>query len=125
MSLLVRQHEAGSLVIVEPVGQLDFATASELSQTLAGLIDAGNTELAVDLDSLDLIDSSGLAVIIAALKRVRREGGAFSLVCGGQRILKLLRITGLSQVFTIYPTTQSLREAAESAVTDGSGDPGR
>jgi len=38
------------------------------------------------------------------LKRVRAHDGSLDLVCTQQRILKIFRITGLTEVFGIYET---------------------
>ena len=38
------------------------------------------------------------------LRRVRAHDGSLDLVCTQQRILKIFRITGLTEVFGIYET---------------------
>jgi anti-sigma B factor antagonist len=43
-------------------------------------------------------------VLVGGLKRVRAHDGSLDLVCTQQRILKILRITGLTEVFGIYQT---------------------
>jgi anti-sigma B factor antagonist len=43
-------------------------------------------------------------VLVGGLKRVRAHDGSLNLVCTQQRILKIFRITGLTEVFGIYET---------------------
>jgi anti-sigma B factor antagonist len=43
-------------------------------------------------------------VLAGGLKRVRPLDGSLDLVCTQQRILKIFRITGLTEVFGIYET---------------------
>ena len=50
------------------------------------------------------LDSTGLGVLVGGLKRVRAHDGSLDLVCTQQRILKIFRITGLTEVFGIYET---------------------
>jgi hypothetical protein len=64
----------------------------------------------VDLSRVSFIDSSGLGVLVGALKRVR-ERGALSLVCPEPRVRRVFEITGLTQVFPMY---NGLEEAVAS-----------
>jgi anti-sigma B factor antagonist len=43
-------------------------------------------------------------VLVGGLRRVRAHDGSLDLVCTQQRILKILKITGLTEVFGIYQT---------------------
>jgi hypothetical protein len=46
----------------------------------------------------------GLGVLVGGLKRARARDGSLDLVCTQQRILKILKVTGLTEVFGIYAT---------------------
>lgn len=54
------------------------------------------------MEKVGFLDSSGLAVLVGVLKRVRRAEGSLSLVCATENVLKLFRVTGLTKVFTIH-----------------------
>ena len=56
------------------------------------------------MDKVGFLDSTGLGVLVGGLKRVRAHDGSLDLVCTQQRILKIFRITGLTEVFGIYET---------------------
>ncbi len=56
------------------------------------------------MDKVGFLDSTGLGVLVGGLKRVRAHDGSLDLVCAQQRILRIFRITGLTQVFGIYET---------------------
>ena len=43
-------------------------------------------------------------MLVGGLRRVRAHDGSLDLVCTQQRILKIFRITGLTEVFGIYET---------------------
>ena len=64
----------------------------------------GSYQLVVNLDKVGFLDSTGLGVLVGGLKRVRAHDGSLDLVCTQQRILKIFRITGLTEVFGIYET---------------------
>ncbi|MGH3898460.1 MAG: STAS domain-containing protein [Pseudonocardiaceae bacterium] len=50
------------------------------------------------MEKVDFLDSAGLGVLVAGLKRVRAHDGSLRLLCTQERILKIFRITGLTKV---------------------------
>jgi anti-sigma B factor antagonist len=105
LGLHVSHH--GTWTVVAVRGEVDVATAPRLREQLIALVAQGETRLVVDLEAVDFLDSTGLGVLIGALKRVRLAGGDLSLVCTHARILKVLEITGLTQVFAVHPTVDA------------------
>ena len=79
-------------------------TAPRLRELLIDLVSKGCYQLVVNLDKVGFLDSTGLGVLVGGLKRVRAHDGSLDLVCTQQRILKIFRITGLTEVFGIYET---------------------
>ena len=67
----------------------------------------GKHQIVVDLEAVDFLDSTGLGVLVGGLKRVRSHDGDLALVCTQRRILKVLEITGLTKVFTIYESVDA------------------
>ncbi len=82
-------------------GEVDTHSAPVLRAQLLELIRAGHHHLVLDLEAVEFLDSSGLGVFIRALSEARRKDGSLQLVCTQERILKILRITGLTEVFPI------------------------
>jgi len=96
---------AGDWTVVRASGELDVATAPQLRERLTTLIDDGGaTRVVVDLEDVDFVDSTGLGVLVGALRRAREGGGEVRLVCTNHRILKVFEATGLHEVFTIGAT---------------------
>ena len=83
-------------------GEVDVATVPRLREQLHGLVAQGNNRIVVNLDSVDFLDSTGLGVLVGALKRVRTQDGDLALICTQPRILKVFEITGLTKVFSIH-----------------------
>lgn len=68
-------------VVVRLAGTLDGPSSFGLAQVLADLIDGqGNLHVEVDLTELDEFDSPGLAVLMAARRRMRRHRGRLAVV---------------------------------------------
>jgi anti-sigma B factor antagonist len=121
MDLVMTSHEDHGRTVIEIGGEVDICAAPVLRERFVDLIDAGDHHLVVDLQGVDLMDSSGLGVLVGALKRVRSQDGSLVLVCAEDRLLRTLRITGLDTVFTIYSTVDDallywVRDRAERPV---------
>ena len=88
-------------------------TAPRLRELLIDLVSQGSYQLVVNLDKVGFLDSTGLGVLVGGLRRVRAHDGSLDLVCTQQRILKILKITGLTEVFGIYQTVDQAIAAAK------------
>ena len=54
------------------------------------------------MEKVEFLDSTGLGVLVGALKKVRADGGTLDIVCTQERILKIFDITGLDKVFGLH-----------------------
>jgi anti-sigma B factor antagonist len=84
--------------VIEVGGEIHVTTAPELSHVLNAAIDAGRTRLVLDLGGVMFIDSTGLAVLLSALRRV----DALAVVCTNPTVLRLFEITKLDTTFDIH-----------------------
>ncbi|MEJ7773345.1 MAG: anti-sigma factor antagonist [Nocardioidaceae bacterium] len=107
MDLSLDNRESGERMVVDVGGEIDVYTAPKLRERLVSLINAGHHDLIVNLEGVDFLDSTGLGVLVGALKRVRAHEGSLVLVCTQERLLKIFRITGLAKVFPIYDSVES------------------
>jgi anti-sigma B factor antagonist len=83
-------------------GEIDLYTAPRLHSELAAAVMAeGPCRVVVDMAGVDFCDSTGMNVLLAALRRARERGG--DLVLAGPRpaVRKILQVTGLESVFTV------------------------
>ncbi|MBA3488182.1 MAG: STAS domain-containing protein [Longispora sp.] len=90
--------------LLRVAGEIDVYTAPKLREQLVALSEAGVRNIVVDLARVEFLDSTGLGVLVGALKRAKASNGTFALVCDQPRLLKIFRITGLERVFDLYPT---------------------
>jgi len=74
---------------------------------LNSLIDAGQARLVVSLDKLEYISSSGLRVLLATLKKVRKQQGDIRLACLKSNIKEVFDISGFTQLFNISDTEET------------------
>jgi len=95
------------LSVVDVAGEVDVFSAPELAEQLTQLFDAGRRTVVVDLTSVTFLDSTGLGTLVAARNRAEEAGGQLPIIGSGERVLKLFRITGLDEVFEIYPSIEA------------------
>jgi anti-sigma B factor antagonist len=88
-------------------GEVDVYSAPRLREKLVELVNQGNTQIIVDLEGVDFLDSTGLGVLVGGLKRLRSHDGDLILVCTQQRIMKVFEITGLTKVFSIHDSVEA------------------
>jgi anti-sigma B factor antagonist len=100
LGLDVTERDGAAILAVS--GEVDVATVPRLREQLHGLVAQGSNRIIVDLDGVDFLDSTGLGVLVGALKRVRSNDGELSLVCTQPRIRKVFEVTGLTKVFSLY-----------------------
>jgi anti-sigma B factor antagonist len=104
----VQELNGWTVIVVD--GELDAMSGPELSETVTDQL-ADHQALVIDLTGVAFIDSSGLGVLVRALKQSREAGGQLTLVIDSEQTLKLFHITALDQTFEIAAT----REAATAS----------
>ena len=113
MDLKLGHHATDSIEVIDVQGEIDMYTAPRLRELLIDLVSQGSYQLVVNLGKVGFLDSTGLGVLVGGLRRVRAHDGSLDLVCTQQRILKILKITGLTEVFAIYKTVDQAIAAAK------------
>jgi anti-sigma B factor antagonist len=85
--------EDDSLVVLS--GELDMATASELTGVLDQVVAHGSREVVLDLSGLTFIDSSGIAALVEAQHRLSEQGRELSVHGARHSALRVFEISGL------------------------------
>jgi anti-sigma B factor antagonist len=107
MELSLAIREVAGRTVVDVRGEVDVYTSALLRERLVEVIDRGPGTVVVNLRRVDFLDSTGLGVLVGALKRLRMAGGDLSLVCANEKLLKIFRITALDRVFALYDTVEA------------------
>lgn len=87
--------------VLRLTGELDLDGASQLREAALKLVTEAPSNLVLDLRDLDFIDSTGVGVLVAIVKRLRAAGFDLILRAPGERVRRVLDLTGLDKVFTI------------------------
>ena len=101
MQIDVTQPRAGTAVLTL-TGRLNMVSAPQLKTAVTEAVEAGRTHLVVDLTAVTFMDSSGLGVLIAGLKRARQDGGDLRITGVTQQVATVLQLTNLDRVLHSY-----------------------
>lgn len=100
------------VVVVTVIGELDVATAPRLRQAIAAVTADGHRRVVVDLAGVDFLDSTGLGVLLGAVKRTRSSGGGLALARAVPQVARVFEITRLVEILPLHDSV----EAAVTAV---------
>jgi anti-sigma B factor antagonist len=109
LSIDVKHEPGGEVVLFKLRGSLDLATSPTVRAALMEATEKGKRELIVDLTQLEFLDSTGLGALIGAHRRASERDGSLRLVIGNGPISRLLNITGLMRVFSVYHSIEDAR----------------
>jgi anti-anti-sigma factor len=82
-------------------GRLDVHSVADVRATLHAAIDAGSGDLVVDVSGVELVDATGLGVLVGADRRAKQAGRRVVLRDAAPRLLRILRATRLHRVLTV------------------------
>lgn len=112
VELKISSRSQDDVVVVTVGGEIDLYTAPQLRDELVGSLDEGTRRLLVDMSRTEFCDSTGISVLLAAMKRAREKGGDLEIVAPRPAVMKVLEVTGLHEVFTIHSDLDVLPVAA-------------
>lgn len=92
--LLVKIHP-GVPVVAEIGGEIDFASAARLRETLLLVIRRHGPALFLDLQGVTFLDCSGINVLLATARRALLEGGRLRVVRPSARVWRVIKLLGL------------------------------
>src|SRR5690242_19291110 len=101
--------------VVALFGELDLFDTRGVASHLIAAVAAYGPSIIVDLAGLEFVDSCGLGVLEHMLKWTRECGGDLSLPAPQQQVRRVLEITGLIDVFSVYSSVDHAVSAAALA----------
>ena len=94
------------VVIFRIKGDIDAYSSPSLKDKIVKEIESGTKKLVLNLTNVDYIDSAGLGVLVALLKRIKKEQGVLRIAGLKPNILKIFQLTRLNQIFDIFNTEE-------------------
>jgi anti-sigma B factor antagonist len=98
--------------VIQPSGILDSTSGNRLRREIGDLVEAGTKTVLIDCRNVELMDSSGLSALVMALKTLREADGRFALCSTNDQVRMVLELTGMDEVFEIFPNQDEFNRAA-------------
>ena len=89
----------GTLTRIAVRRMLDINTAPLLSEQIDVVLSSRPSKVVVDLAALDIIDSSGVAVLVKLYKGVRNVGGKLEVTGARDQPLAIFKLLRMDKVF--------------------------
>jgi anti-sigma B factor antagonist len=99
-------QRSDGVAVVAVRGSIDLFTAPDFKDGLLGVIDRGADRIVLDFSATSFLDSSALAVLLSARKRLAGRHGELAIAGLNASLETSFRLTGLSQLFTIESTAE-------------------
>lgn len=102
------RHVEPDITVVEISGRLSLGNALlAIENSIGRLIQDGTRKLAVDLASLNAIDSSGVGVLVSCSGQMERSGGQLRIAGAHGAVAKTFEMVHMSRIAALDPDVES------------------
>lgn len=102
--LTVTTHTSTNAVHLRIVGEIDMATAEQVTNAVRDAITAGAHDLRLDLAEVTFCDSSGIRALLFAQRDAAAQGVIVRVDAVHQRVVRVLELTGVVELLRDGPT---------------------
>ncbi len=99
----IQVEESNGISIFRIEGDIDINSSPEVKKSFDAAIKGKKEKILVNLESVNYVDSSGLATLVEILKNMRSYGGKLKLTNLSPKVRGLFEITKLDKLFDIVP----------------------
>lgn len=112
MAFQVAAREQDRIVVVDVVGRLTLSDSrTQLRDLVHVFTGNGRKKFLINLAGVDFVDSDGLGELTRCYSIVRQVGGEMKLVHVHKKVLALLELTRLINLFEIHGEEQAALQA--------------
>ncbi len=95
----INEYKKDDKYVINVKGDVDVYTMETLKASVTTALNSDTKQFLVDLEECSYIDSSGIGVLITALKQFTQKGGEFLLCDVSAPIMKIFKLSRLDQLF--------------------------
>lgn len=100
------EQKTDQCMIISIEGRLDTTNYAVLEKKLMELVDSHHDKILVDCNKMDYISSSGLRILLMALKKITLIKGKFALCNLQENIHEIFEISGFTSIFEIHSSRE-------------------
>ncbi|MFI6026655.1 STAS domain-containing protein [Amycolatopsis magusensis] len=100
--------------VLRVIGELDHHTAPRLREALDSVSLSPGDGYVLDLSRLEYCDSTGVTVLVTALRKAEAAEGRLCLAGLSRELTRVFRLIGLGDVFSLHDTVEQAIECQRS-----------
>lgn len=103
---MVKTEKINNIIVAsfENMPRLNALVAEQVKEELKALFNKPNTQVVINLEGVQFIDSSGFGVFLSVLKVAANNGGKFRICNVSHDVMELFKLLQLHNVFDIRNT---------------------
>jgi anti-sigma B factor antagonist len=106
---------AGQQAVVALPVHMDASNAGQIREELLSVIDGGAPALIADMTATTSCDHAGADAVVRVFQRAVVSGTALRLVVPAGRVSRMLSLSGLDRLVSIYPSLEAATAASAPA----------
>ncbi|AWW29757.1 anti-anti-sigma factor [Echinicola strongylocentroti] len=107
------KREAKSIILSLEGDLIGDEAGPQLVEVISDAVQDKVENCIIDLKEVRYISSSGIGVLITMLTKMRNAGGEVYLASPSEHVKKLLLITKLNNIFTVFDSLEAAKEGVE------------
>ena len=108
----IETRTANGVTILDVSGKITLAEGSvDIRKSVRALLDAGRTNILLNLGDVKYIDSSGIGELVSSFTTVTNKGGKLKLL---NLTLKLRELLAITKLLTVFESFDDEDEAVKS-----------
>src|SRR3954467_5601616 len=117
-SVSLSEQTDEDVYVLELSGELDVSTVGSVQREVIAAVET-HPCLVLDGMGLTFIDSSGMRLLLSALRIVVRPNGCFVPACANPTVLRLFAVTGMDQTFDLAGSREDAVQLAREKYDAG------
>lgn len=107
--MFIALRESDGIVILDITGEISrtHAVAITLHTVVKSQVEQGRTNILLNLEKVDFVDSFGIGELLASYISIQNSGGRMKLIGVPRKVDVLFRIVGLDRVFESFRSESS------------------
>jgi len=96
-------RKIGPVSVLDLVGKITIGEGDViLREKVLEMLDTGQKNVLLNLEKVSYMDSAGIGELVACYKRSKEKGGTVKLLRPSGKVLDLLQLTKLEEVFDVF-----------------------
>jgi anti-sigma B factor antagonist len=111
--MIIGTREKGPVAVFDIEGEIRRSDSAEatLHQLVKARIEAGRTDILLNFEKVDFIDSFGVGEILASYISTHNVGGKLKLFRVSKKLLLIFQVTMLTRVLEIFGSEEAALES--------------